>query len=133
MHIEKAANEILGKPEFKIVAQATEINLVVVSVGELGFKEASTEIQEIFKKAQELGLKLCPAEVGPQLRLQYPQQPKEEMLLVAMEPIPATEGRLAIFVVTRSGDNLWLRSIAGRPTSRCPIDLEFVFIIPGKK
>jgi len=58
------ANDILGKPAFKAAVEETEIDLVVVSVAELGFKKGATR-EDIYKRAQELGLEVCPSEVGP--------------------------------------------------------------------
>ena len=73
------ANDILGKPAFTAAAKETEVELVRVSVAERGFKNGATR-KDIYQRAQELGLELCPNEVGPQLRLQYKDQPYNEWL-----------------------------------------------------
>ncbi|MCH8162645.1 MAG: hypothetical protein IIA99_00905, partial [Proteobacteria bacterium] len=65
------SSDILGKPAFTVSSEETEVDLVVVSVSELGFKDGATRA-DIYKRAKELGWELCSAEVGPQLRLQYP-------------------------------------------------------------
>ena len=55
---------------FSIATAETEINLVKVTVAELGFPNGATRAQ-IYEAALKQGLFLCPAEVGPQVRLQY--------------------------------------------------------------
>ncbi len=108
-------NDILGKPAFTVSPEETEVELVVVSVAELGFKEGAT-CADIYKRAQELGLDLCPNEVGPQLRLQYKDQPKGEWLLIGMEPITGSDGHLFVFSVGRhDGGRQWLDGDYGKP------------------
>ena len=68
------ANDIIGKSAFSVSPEEVDAELVVVSVAELGFKNGAT-CADIYKRAEELGLALCPNEVGPQLRLQYKDQP----------------------------------------------------------
>src|SRR3954454_4221190 len=85
------ANAILEELASNPTRGKTEGNLAVVSVGELGFKDGGT-YADICKRALEQGLKLCPAEVGPQLRLQYADQPSGECLYIAMEPINTKSG-----------------------------------------
>ena len=51
---------------------------------------------------------LCPNEVGPQLRLQYADQPKGEWLRIAMEAITASDGYRRLFSVGHDGGDLWL-------------------------
>ena len=89
MRIGDYANDILGKPAFSVVTEKTDVNLVVVSVADLGFKDGAT-LKDIYATAKKRGLELCLSEVGPQLRLQYKDQPKDEWLVIGMEPI--TEG-----------------------------------------
>ena len=101
------ANDILGKPAFTAATKESELELVKVSVEELGFKNGATR-QEICQRAQELGLELCPNEVDPQLRRQYPDQPYGEWLIVAMEPIIDSVGFLGVFGVEHDGSGQWL-------------------------
>lgn len=91
-----------------------EVELVIVAVAELGFKEGAT-LRDIYERAASLGLGLCPAEVGPQLRLQYKNQPEDEWLRVAMEPITDSGGDLDVFGVGRGHVGLWLHGSDGHP------------------
>lgn len=101
------ANDILGKPAFGAADKEMEVDLVDVSVAELGFKNGATR-KEIYAKAKELGLELCPPEVGPQLRLQYKDQPMNEWLLIGMEPVTDSGGHLVVFNVERRDGDQWL-------------------------
>jgi hypothetical protein len=121
-------NDILGKPAFTVDDTKKEVELVNVSVAELGFKEGA-RYADICKRANELGLDLCPAEVGPQLRLQYKDQPKGEWLLVAMEAITSSRGDLDVFCVVRNGGGeRWLDADYGNSDCFCFANHRFVFL-----
>lgn len=64
------ADDMLTISETKYCLQTVEL-----TVRNLGFPEGATTAQ-IFKRANELGLELCPMELGPYLRLQYLDQPE---------------------------------------------------------
>lgn len=98
--IDDWVDDILGKPSFIASKTKSEVGLIVCSVEELGFKDGATR-RQIYDRAKEIGLNLCPAEVGPQLRLQYKSQPNGEWLLIAMEPITDLDGTLRMFYVER--------------------------------
>jgi hypothetical protein len=83
-HLEALANEIIGRPAFTLKRTKSQLDLVVVSVFDLGFGKQGAPIKDIFARAQLLGFALCPPEVGPQLRLQYLDQPPGELLHIAM-------------------------------------------------
>jgi len=51
-------------------------------------------LADIYRSARELGLELCPPEAGPQLRLEYLNQPIVEFLHVAMPPVATYGGGL---------------------------------------
>ncbi len=121
------ANDILGKSAFSVATKETKLDLVNVSVAELGFAGSATR-KEIYDKAIELGLELCPNEVGPQLRLQYKDQPKGEWLVIAMEPITVSVGVLKVFYVGLGDGEVWLNGNYGHPDNRWKTDLRFVFV-----
>ncbi|PIT92392.1 MAG: hypothetical protein COU08_02710 [Candidatus Harrisonbacteria bacterium CG10_big_fil_rev_8_21_14_0_10_42_17] len=93
-----------------------DVDLVVRSVNELGFPEGAL-YDTIIARARERGLDLCPAEVDPQLKLQYTDQPMDEWLHIAMEPITDMIGNLRIFFVGHDEDGRWLS------TDRCSPDI----------
>jgi len=124
------ASDILGKPAFKVADEETEIDLVMVTVGELGFKKGARRDQ-IYERAKELGLELCPAEVGPQLRLQYQDQPDGEWIIVAMEPIIASGGDPDVFSVG-CRDSVWLHGGWGYPDRFWLAAFQWVFGRPRK-
>lgn len=79
----------------------SEFNLVKVSVEELGCTHRPT-YNEVCLQAVRLGLHECPAQVGPQLRLQYLDQPEGEWLTIGMEPIEGYGGIKYVFGVART-------------------------------
>jgi len=125
------ASDILGKPAFKAADEETEVDLVKVTVAELGFKKGARRNQ-IYERAKELGLGLCPPEVGPQLRLQYQDQPNGEWILVAMEPIIDSGGGPRLFRVGRDDSGLWLSSRWGDPDDFWYPGHQWVFCRPCK-
>jgi hypothetical protein len=70
---------------------------------------------------------LCPAEVGPRLRLQYENQPESEYLNIAMETIPDRGGALGLFGVGRGAESI-LDSDRGTPGGEWAGFNRFVFL-----
>lgn len=127
------ARNILGQPGFVAkVSNVAEVDIVKMSVGDLGFPSGAQYVR-ICARAIELGLRLCTARVGPELRLQYKDQPMHECLCVAMEPISHTNGELYIFAVVQDGDMTCLRIDNGSPTSFYSESRYFIFTKPRKQ
>src|SRR3989344_1334911 len=124
--VSSEANGILGNSAFTVAVKKIKIDLAIKSVDELGFKDGATR-KRIYGRANELGLDLCPAEVGPQLRLQYKDQPEEEHLIVAMNPIAGSGGALRLFSVERYDSGLWLDGHYGNPGGLWSAGNRFVF------
>lgn len=85
--ISNIAEDILD--QIKLSPSRQTVDLVVMSVHELGFTKYAPATQ-VYEAALEKGLELCSAEIGPQLRLQYtdqPDLPSTDWLHVAMRPI----------------------------------------------
>lgn len=121
------SNDVLGQPAFKVATKEVKVDLVNVSVAELGFKNGAIRA-DIYEKAISLGLELCSPEVGPQLRLQYKDQPKGEWLQIAMEPIMSSNGRIVVFSVGHDDGGLWLDGSRGSPDRFWFGDGRWVFV-----
>jgi hypothetical protein len=131
IQISRYANDLLKSPDFAVIGEYRNVDLIEMSVRALGF-ENWAQYKDICKKAIELGLELCPAEVGPQLRLQYTDQPMSEWLIVAMNAISASDGGPVVFAVIRSGGGLWLYTLDGGPAYEWDPGRRFVFLRPRK-
>lgn len=118
-------DDILGR--ITCSQEETDVDLVVLSVGDLGFKDGA-RYADICAKAVELGLELCPAEVGPALRLQYDDQPRGEWVLIAMEAITDRYGYRSIFNVAHGGGELWLSGHGGCPGCFWSAEYRFAFV-----
>ncbi len=121
------AKDLINKPAFTTWSNPVEISLVRIKVRDLGFTVNPTTTQ-FFSRAKEMGLALCPAEVGPHLRLVFNNQSLGDCFWIAMEPICASDGRPNVFYVERddSGDR-WLRTGRAYPEGIWDIGCEFVF------
>ena len=126
-----AADEILGRPAFLYVKEKTEVELTVVSAADLGV-ESEAALADVYKQAKQFGLALCPAEVGPQLRLDYRDQPRGESLNIAMEPVATYSGEPTILSLLNFGSGLALVGSNGRSDFMVPRYFRFVFALPGK-
>ena len=115
------SKDIIYKTEFSEEKQSYD--LVRFSVEQLGFSKSATT-QEIYDKAEKLGLELCPAEVGPHLRLQYPGK---EWMLIAMKQITDRNGYPDVFHLGMRGARLGLYGSIARPSSGWSADRKFVF------
>jgi len=127
MRISDYVNDLLNNPAFTVMLKKCEVKLVMLTVAELGFPNGATS-QEIYDKAKKRGSDLCPAEVGPALRLAYEDQPNGEWVIVAMEPITDSDGFLGVFGVGHDGDGRWLRTLYGSPGARWGPGDRWVFL-----
>ncbi len=120
-YISQWGKDILEKTEFSQESQ--KYDLVRFTVLQLGFTNGATT-DEIYKKAEELGLELCPAEVGPQLRLQYRGG---EWMLIAMKQIAGRDGHSDVFHLFADGGQLVLYGDYAYSSCRWNPDRRFVF------
>lgn len=106
-------------PAFCVSQTETEVDLVVATIEELGLGtrlprclNLCAKCSDVYPRIAERGFELCSAEVGPQLRLQFRDQPMagvwqqptpfHAVLTVAMTPLIGTErGNLFVFEVRR--------------------------------
>jgi len=130
------ADRMLDNVIFTYAKRETAVNLVQVTIAELGFGHENVTTQQIYARAKERGLDICPTEVAPQLRLQYEDQPEEDWLVVATEhfAFSAAGGDLQLFEVKHTEDGLWLDSFCdARHIWPWNLSTPFVFVLPGNK
>jgi hypothetical protein len=96
-YITPMAMDILTK--IPVAGTRRLINLAVVKVEQLGLADW-VSIDAIFESAKTQGLSICPAEVGPMLRLDYPNQRPGEILYIAMDPISSSRYGNLLFLVS---------------------------------
>jgi hypothetical protein len=126
-----SADEILGRPAFRYAGMETEVELTLLSAAKLGVESGST-LSDVYKRARQAGLELCPAEVGLQLRLDYSNQPLGEALDIAMEPVATYSGDLTVLALVNFGSGLALIGGDGRSDAMVPRTRRFVFALPAK-
>jgi hypothetical protein len=127
-----SADEILGRPAFPYAGTKTGVELAVLSAADLGVESDQASLAEVYQRARQAGLELCPAEVGPQLRLDYRNQPLGEALDIAMEPVATYGGEPTILTLANWGTGLLLIGRDGRPESTLFRKSRFVFALPSK-
>lgn len=124
---------LLDSPGFSVASTEVETELVNISLEDLrlgAMNKTTDDIDnedetrdEVYKLAQACGLNLCPIEVGPQLRLQYLDQTKndEEDIIICMEPVVTKcsrnqwERETHVFSLYRKDDGLWLATYPANP------------------
>ncbi len=117
------ADYLINSNDFIVSKNIERIDLVRLTVKDLGFPDGATT-QEIYDKAEKLGLELCPAEVGPHLRLQYPGK---EWMLIAMKQIAGRHDNPDVFSLGTDGDQLELDGYDAEPGYWWLADNECVF------
>lgn len=106
--------DIMGMCAFTLASEETLLELLTATVRQLGFTN-DTRFDAICARIRELGYDLCPAEVGPQLRLQYQDQPLNEWLVIVMEAMTDSYGNLEVFYVQHRDDGQRLDLHDGYP------------------
>jgi hypothetical protein len=107
-----------GRPAFPYGRMKSDLELVLLSAADLGV-ESESSLADVYKRARQVGLELCPAEVGPQLRLDYRNQPRGEVLHIAMQPVATYGGDPTILALAKPrGGALASRSSLTQQKSR---------------
>jgi len=138
MYLSDWGKDILYKTKFSHEGKTYE--LAQFTVEQLGFPNGATTAEIIGTENDldendnhapftsgamtKLGLELCPAEVGPHLRLQYSGK---EWMLIAMKQITDYEGGPSVFLLNRNGERLELDADSVEPTFGWSRDGRFVF------
>lgn len=116
--------------QLKLPKKPGLIQLTNPSLDELGLRDKHTPWEVVFNAGVEQGLLLCPHEVGPQLRIQYSDQPVGKGLMIAMEPIWGSTDYSDIFTIgNKDGSKYLLDESTDNPGLYGP-EQRFVFQLP---
>ncbi len=115
-------HDLILKTEFSQEPQHYE--LVQFTVAQLGFPQGATT-EEIYERAKQLGLELCPAEVGPHLRLQYSGT---DWKAIAMKQISDRDGDPRVFYLDAGGAGLNLLGAYAHPDDGWDSGSGFIFL-----
>jgi len=130
INISDYAKSMLKNREFVPGKNPEEATLIRLTVADLGFKSSATTDQ-IYERAQILGLELCPADTGPNYRLKYRNQPLNEWIYMGMKQIAVSDGHPIVFKLARNDDGLWLDGRWAKPDYEWFPAREFVFRLPA--
>lgn len=122
-----AGEELFANAAFTTAAESFQVECVELSVNDLGFTTGVT-FEALASIAAELGLALCPLEVGPHLRLQYLDQPEGFLgqppsqhcappgsLTIASPPLNDEYETPKGFYLRKTCGELWLRGYWSGP------------------
>lgn len=137
--LNKFAEKLFADDKFTVSDKIYSVKAVEIKVRDLGFSEGAT-IPQLFKKVNQVGLKLCPLELGPHLRLEYLDQPEGHSgkpslkhtapyrsITIASEILSKDVDFPKGFYLRRIGGVLWLRGYIADNLHVFEPDDHFVF------
>ncbi|MFZ2886999.1 MAG: hypothetical protein WA021_04240 [Minisyncoccia bacterium] len=116
--ISPVTSRLSRRPDFEVSKTQEEVDLIELLVADLAVPGKATyggmlSTEEIYARAADVGLELCPPEVALQLRLQYTDQPRDERLLIGMTPmqsdIMSSDKRVFILELSHTKMGLWFK------------------------
>ncbi|MEN9654121.1 MAG: hypothetical protein RL235_233 [Chlamydiota bacterium] len=121
------ARSMMKNKDFTTAKRKEQNDLVRLTVDALFNDGKVHTTDEIYAKAKDFGLELCPAEVGPHLRLSYQDQPLGEWVYIAMKQITDSDRRPGVFLVARDEGGSWLDDSWAIPGNEWDPEYRFVF------
>jgi hypothetical protein len=131
MKISDYAKHMMNSEDFKPQKKSEQVDTVRLKVRDLFGDNQNHTTDEIYKKAEEMGLELCPAEVGPHLRLHYKDQPLGEWFRIAMKQITDPDGSPCVFSLGHYADRVCLYDHWTNPGRQWDPGAGFVFRLPS--
>lgn len=128
MNSSSYADDMMKNKDFTTLKNAQTLSTVKLKVSDLGFSENETPtIDQIYARAKDLGLELCPAETGPHKRLKDINQRLNDWHYIAMKQIADRFGDPYVFELDRDGVGLWLHAGGASPDYGWRLGNRFVF------
>lgn len=116
-----SGEQLFSDDRFKTSENRYSLQTVELTVSDLGFPVGAT-LPEIYNRASDVGLTLCPLELGPHLRLVYLNQPEGSLganerrhqaphgsITIASEQFTKDDSFPRGFYLRRINGVLWLR------------------------
>ena len=142
IQLNEYGRSLFANSKFTTSPAISRIATVEISVADLGYGEGATMAQ-IHERAAELGLSLCPLELGPHLRLQFLNQPEGHLghapskhrappgsITVASHQLTEADDTPKGFYLRRLDGVLWLRGYCSGPEHISSAEDRLVFCIP---
>ena len=140
--LNKLGEALFEHDEFTTAETRSALETMEISVADLGYLQGAA-IALISERAAELGLSLCPLELGPHLRLQFLDQPEgywghppsqhqapPGSVTVASRPLTGDDDTPKGFYLRRMKGILWLRGYRSDPEHIWSPEDHFVFCRP---
>jgi hypothetical protein len=133
------AEKLFSSDRFTTSETRYDLTTVKLTVRQFGFRAGATTA-EIYDRAGQLGLGLCPLELGPHLRLQYRDQPEGYWrkprksrapfgsITVASQKVSDNADLPNGFYLRRIKGVLWLRGYCCGPEHIWDVDDHLVFV-----
>lgn len=118
--------QLWNDPRFVISEVSYALRTVELRVRDLGFADGGTT-EQIYQRAQDLGLEVCPLELGPFLRLQFLDQPEAYRITLSAHKLAEEAGVPNGFYLRRVSAGLWLRGYTATSDFCWDPDEHFVF------
>jgi hypothetical protein len=139
--INSYGERLLADDKFTPSDKCYMLQTVELTVRDLGFRDGGT-INQIFAMANDVGLNLCPVELGPYLRLQYVDQ-REGNSGTEFQKNQAPSGSITIaskilceddnfpkgFYIRKINGDLWLRGYIADDTHVWNPEDRFIFVL----
>ena len=137
--INELGKTLFNDDKFTTSDSKYKLEIVELTVQDLGLLEGGT-INQVFGKANQLGLELCPLELGPYLRLAYLDQPEGDLNRHQLHKAP--DGSITVasqilaedhdfpkgFYLRRIDGTLWLRGYVCDDTHIWEPGDHFIFV-----
>ena len=131
------AKKVLEQTKVTLSTEPRQVCLALVTQRDFGFRKPAFSISRFYDVVLSAGFELCPVEVGPQLRVQYKDQPDQECIHIGMKTGHGGSGCmgweeiLCVVNDSRSKDQININALDYRTSMNVGLDQKFVFIIPG--
>lgn len=113
--ISESARTILASAAFGVAPVEIEIELLVLSLADLGLKKRA-RYADICRAGRRRGHELCPVEAVIALYREHKAQPPRGTTFVAaMPPLSDADGTPGVLTLTNLGGRRWLTAAAGGP------------------